>query len=381
MGFNVSEVKHKKFDNINELEEYVKTEKEKTVYEPISDYIKQESMFIDDEFFGRGKRWVSFNEHGFRDFCETLNLPKRFIEQLNEKNLTSNVLNDCLKNEKALEKLANHRFVINKENQIVMGVVSNTYLDYSNHDFITNLKETFGDIYKKYKLVEGYNVNSQLYVRLSSNEISAGTIDGIGGIGEDKHKIGLQLSNSMVGNASVRVELFVYRLICANGLLVQSTKKTGRIIHSGNRETFITRIENQLSPINEEVRSLPDLLEILMSIPFNPERIVELEGENYIYNIISLNASELKKRNKLKINERKQYDIDMIRSYPKIYALEHSKKVFESHWRNNHSMYDFINIFTEYANSFKHDITKKIEIERNTGEFVNWIRKNKFGLI
>ncbi|MEH7250462.1 hypothetical protein V7114_27290, partial [Neobacillus niacini] len=51
------------------------------------------------------------------------------------------------------------------------------------------------------------------------------------------------------------------------------------------------------------------------------------------------------------------------------YATGISKEVF--YWRDKQSMFDFINIFTEYAQEQKH--RERIRIEEKSGEMANWI--------
>ena len=58
-----------------------------------------------------------------------------------------------------------------------------------------------------------------------------------------------------------------------------------------------------------------------------------------------------------------------------MYARKHSRRVFDAQWRDNASMFDFINIFTEYAKDLKP--IKKIETEEKAGALADWIAKNK----
>ena len=58
-----------------------------------------------------------------------------------------------------------------------------------------------------------------------------------------------------------------------------------------------------------------------------------------------------------------------------MYARKHSRRIFDSQWRDNASMFDFINIFTEYAKDLKP--IKKIETEEKAGALADWIAKNK----
>ena len=49
--------------------------------------------------------------------------------------------------------------------------------------------------------------------------------------------------------------------------------------------------------------------------------------------------------------------------------------VFTSHWRDNASMYDFINVFTEHAKSL--DPADRLHVEEKAGDLADWIVKNK----
>ena len=49
--------------------------------------------------------------------------------------------------------------------------------------------------------------------------------------------------------------------------------------------------------------------------------------------------------------------------------------VFRSYYRDDASMYDFINIFTEYAKTLP--LSQKSEVETKSGELATWIAANK----
>jgi hypothetical protein len=50
-------------------------------------------------------------------------------------------------------------------------------------------------------------------------------------------------------------------------------------------------------------------------------------------------------------------------------------RVFQSHWRDEASMYDFVNIFTEYAKALPNG--QKIDVESRAGSLASWIAENK----
>lgn len=96
MGFNASEISCRKFNNLKEVDEYILEEKNNIVFQPIEDFLANNSIFMDDEYFGRGTKWVKFNVEGFRSFCEFMGTPYDFMIKIRENDLTTKVLNDNL---------------------------------------------------------------------------------------------------------------------------------------------------------------------------------------------------------------------------------------------------------------------------------------------
>ena len=377
MALKVSDIESFTFYNMKDIEEYASKEKEKVKYIPIEEFINNNSVFMDDEFFGRGKQWVSFNQDSFASFCNTFRIPLYFINELTEANLASHLLDNFLSNSNVKEQMAKHQFVIDSESNTVLGVVSKTYQKYYNKSLLEDLKKYFREVYYNFEVSESYVINTNLHLRLLSPKIKAGLVTGRGGISEDVSRIGLQLSNSLVGDSSVKIKFYILRLICANGLTIDSFNNIGKVMHSGKEETFQKRLEKAISPLLKELKTIPNMLKTLVSIEFIPASIVEVGGAEQVYSIIPLDSDLNLKRKKLKGDKLKQFDIDIITDYPQKYAGEYSSRVFNSYYRNNQSMFDFINVFTEYAHADNIELRRRLEIEQRTGEFVNWIIRNK----
>jgi len=60
---------------------------------------------------------------------------------------------------------------------------------------------------------------------------------------------------------------------------------------------------------------------------------------------------------------------------PDTYGREHSLKVFNSHWRDTATMFDFINVLTEYAKELP--VLSRLQVEENVGVFADNIVKNR----
>lgn len=156
----------------------------------------------------------------------------------------------------------------------------------------------------------------------------------------------------MIGNSSVKIDYFIYRAICSNGLVAEVFNNKNRIIHSGKKENFIKRLNEVLNPIMKEMIQMPKLLKELVEIDYKPITLANIDGAEKIYKIIPLDDLEYKKRQDLKKKEdRIKFDEEKMKKYVNMYSGEHSKAVFASSFRVNQSIFDFINIFTEYAHS------------------------------
>jgi len=121
----------------------------------------------------------------------------------------------------------------------------------------------------------------------------------------------------------------------------------------------------------------------LGSIAFDPELLAKLNSSNRIFNIIPSSKSKIIEEKKIpKRLPKNANEIDRIRReaaiighIPDCFGKQFSKRVFNSRYRDNASMFDFINIFTEYAKD--QAIQEKIEIEESAGLLADWIAKNK----
>jgi len=380
MPFKVCEINSEVINNIADLKNHVKLEAENVVYLPLEQFQSKSAVFMDDEFYGRGTDWVKFNVDGFSTFCNLFNIPNGFLANIDEPGLVSNILNVYQHNSVVKAQMAKYQLVVDAKEKTVLGVVSNTYRKYFNQTFLTDIEKYFPKLLVDYELVESYVINTNLYLRVLSSKIKAGVVIGSGSADEDVSRIGLQLSNSLVGDSSVKICFFILRLICSNGLTVESFSNTGRVLHSGREDTFIPRLKSEISPLLKEIKTIPKLLETLVSIQFEPELIVKHGGASHIYNIIPLDKNSFAKRKRLKGKEINAFDIEMVAQYPYVYGGTQSSQVFHSRYRSNQSMFDFINVFTEYAQSPKIPAYSRIEIEKKTGVLVKWIIENKKNL-
>ncbi len=377
MAFKTHEIEEHKFNAIEDLRNYLSVEKDRFSMIPIRNFVKEGAVFLDDEAYGKNKIRVHFNEDGFRSFCYAFQLPVAFLRNLPESGLATKNLNDYLSREDMQERLKRYSFVIdeNEKSATVVGVVTENYLGYSNTTFLEEIEQVLPNGFDDYEFQTSYWINTKLHLRLLSKEIKAGKIEGKGRTAEDISRIGIEFRNSLVGDSAIRISYFIYRLICANGLILPGPKDSGIVYHRGKPETFTKRLEKNLLPILNSLSSTAEFVESLMSIPYSLEGLVGAGGAKEVFKVVGLYPRERAERKKLTGMRIRQFDIEKIHLYPKRFGGELTNKVFFSHWRDNQNMFDFVNIFTEFAKT--QSPRKRLDIETKTGNLAKWIMTNR----
>lgn len=371
---------------------------------PIVGLIEHGAEFHDDEYLGDGDVLLRFNEHGFRAFCQKIGFRYDQLELIETPSLASSVLNDLVRQSEIRSRLNEEEFVIDQDTNTIIGIVSRSYVGYSNDKFLIDIEDFLENLplakqlrllppFKdRFEFHEAYGINTELTIRYTSTKLEHGVIHGRGGDGKDISKLGLEFKNSMVGTSSVQINYFLYRLVCHNGMMVPAASATNRVFHSGRKDTFKVRLDNCYKEVHRKIDDLTKLLSTIGTINFNPKKLAEdnLVSER-IFNIIPgmkqkicdaeemylrypNECSEAEKR-KLKIN----HDCVLINCIPEHLGGEHSNKVFLSSMRDNATMFDFLNVFTEYAKSCKP--ARKLDVEEKTGALAKYISDNsrKFG--
>ena len=69
-----------------------------------------------------------------------------------------------------------------------------------------------------------------------------------------------------------------------------------------------------------------------------------------------------------------EHDARVMRLLPKHFGGEHSNGVFQSHWRDSATMFDFLNVFTEHAKGCP--VSQQLEIESKTGTLAKYTAEN-----
>jgi hypothetical protein len=394
MSFIYEPIKEQTFhndDGFESLINHTKNEEEAIVRIPIQGLIKHGAHFIDDEYFGDSNSGFKLNQNGMRILCSYLGIRLETLDLLEREELATDVLNDLLAQRVIQDKLQSQELIVNEEDNEIIGIVSKSYIGYSNFELLQevekllNLKISQKSLLledQQFDFKEAYSINTQLSLRfMMTREI--GIIKGRGGVGDDITDLGFQFKNSMIGNSSLNINFFLHRRVCANGMIAPAGSAINRIFHSGKQENFSKRLEAAFKEITGRVGQAGKMIEQLGSLEFDSEQLARLNRSEMIFDIIQGSKSEIisqcqisktsKDGNK---NENKCLrEEKIIKCVPKVYAGKYSGQVFNSEYRDNVSMFDFINIFTEYAKEL--NPAQKIATEEKAGVLADWIAKNK----
>lgn len=382
MAFGYESIVEKSFEKFEEIYTWVERENQTLVRIPILGYLKHGGQFLDDEYFGDEQTAFRFNYSGIRSLCSCLGIRLDVLEKLETQNLSTEVLNDLLAQRSIQDKLKTLELIIDESENMILGIVSKSYVGYSNYQFLNDIKSLLCQKNNDLSFESGYSINTQLNLRFTLKK-KVGVIKGIGGKGKDVTNLGFQFKNSMVGNSSVNINFFLLRMICTNGLVVPAGLAVNRIFHSGKQNSFSKRLEKAFGEITRRIGQAGKMVEQLGGLEFNPEFLARMNCSDMIFDIIPGLKGNIVDTYKIKRtpnngNMKKNKimrETQIINLVPNLIGGKYSQQVFSSGFRDNASMFDFINIFTEAAK----DMTpaKELETEEKSGILANWIAKNK----
>jgi hypothetical protein len=341
--------------------------------------------------FGSGSNIYKINPYGFTGICKLAGVSDETLHRIKTPNLASTVLNDLLDLVIETNERRKSQVVVDEEAGTIIGIVSEKYVGYSNDSFLKDIlccldRKNTGNLFPttgEFVFKEAYSINSRLFLRLVSRTVK-GEISGRGGAGKDVSEIGVEVSNSMAGGHAVRLCWFVFRLICANGLVARVGGVEGRVVHAGVEESFRNRLYSSTHGLFANLGKAKRMIENLASVQFDPVKLAKYADLEALFSIVpnrDLKEESLKRVNNRNYNllpqgeQKIQRMSDAIAALPFCLGNSDSLKVFRSYWRDKPSMYDFLNIFTEHAQALPNG--QKIEVESRAGSLASWIADNK----
>jgi hypothetical protein len=121
----------------------------------------------------------------------------------------------------------------------------------------------------------------------------------------------------------------------------------------------------------EKIACYPEIQKLFDIIP---NRNLKQEAKNSFSEEIRFNLENLKKD---KSKYEHQTNVEIIKQIPSLIGGKHSDRVFKSYYRDNASVFDFINVFTEEAHNYDSTPEKRLHIEKEAGNLADFVVKNK----
>jgi len=370
-----------RFDEIDELIDYCKDEHEKVHYLPndgdtfyMVDGRKIHSTGNTLPFAG-----CSITEPGIKAVFTKMGVPGLFPSMMapNETTVTSNFVSRLLSEPSIQSNLRNQQFIVDSRHpdNPIIGMVSKTYLKYSNHSFLDHFLS--GNNNHDLDFTRALVDNTKMTIKWSEKKFSGIEIDGR----PDRVKLGLYSGNSMIGNATLYFLLSVLDALCTNGIMLPKSIGGSRIVHKGDR-IWSSEVENMVNDTRKSYDRVLSQIQTTLNIPFNDDNIrIMLENDAPIDIPRDSRVphkywtTKRKFANKYDSNHALDNSFKFIKEIPYNFGKVHTKRIFNSpHRKGNTSMYHFIGAFTEYAQ--EQPVREQYRIEEEAGELVNWFDKN-----
>jgi hypothetical protein len=166
--------------------------------------------------------------------------------------------------------------------------------------------------------------------------------------------------------------------------IAQVAGSEGRIVHSGAEDSFRKRLYAAGTGLFKSLSRTKRMIENLASIHFDPLGLAKHADLKMLFSIVP--DRDLKQEAILRTNSKNYGGLpkrggevarmaDAIATLPFCLGGREALRVFRSHLRDNASMYDFVNVFTEHAKDLPDG--KRIDVETRAGSLASWIAENK----
>jgi hypothetical protein len=166
-----------------------------------------------------------FNMNGWASgqLASYTDIPKAYYDRLNGENkalLASNVNHGFQRQIAENKNLMPTRMVRTLDGK-VRAFLSNSYRRLDGYDLLNNVLPMMLD--RKMKVISAEITEQRMYIKAVTDQLMADVKQG------DTVQYGLVISSSDVGGGSVKVEPFLNRLVCTNGLILPHTLRTSHL--------------------------------------------------------------------------------------------------------------------------------------------------------
>jgi Domain of unknown function (DUF932) len=150
--------------------------------------------------------------------------------------------------------------------------LSNRYRIVDNHDILAMVIPELSEMGSGIEIVSCQVTDEKMYLKVINKNLEAAISVG------DPVQAGFILSNGEIGNASVSVEPFIYRLVCTNGMILKDKRQ--RKNHAGRaNENADLYASDTLQAIDDAFKlKIRDLVRSAISITTFQEAVADMQG-------------------------------------------------------------------------------------------------------
>jgi Domain of unknown function (DUF932) len=149
--------------------------------------------------------------------------------------------------------------------------LSNRYRIVDNHEILAMVLPELSEMGSGIKITSCQVTEERMYLKVINTNIEAAVAV------DDPVQAGFILTNGEIGNASISVEPFIYRLVCTNGMTLKDKRQ--RKNHAGRAENMDLYAEDTMRVIDEAFKlKIRDLVRNAISITTFNEAVADMQG-------------------------------------------------------------------------------------------------------
>jgi len=355
------------YSSFEHLKHNVALEEDQTSYT----HVPMEIIFEDDQWINNQ---YTFNTHGIKALCQATNVNGLFttMEAMEHPHMSSTFLNKLFDQQSIKNELASKRLVVN--DGTIVGVVGSRYLPYSNSQFLDDLFRD--DKNDSLELERATVTNTKMTANFVERSMGFKMKDG-----EDFTKIGISVRNSGVGDTKVGTNIFTLRPKCLNGMMHYVDKGSTSTKHTGMEDLMKYKLDKIITLAKDQYEVVKERVQALTQIPYtNTTADTFLKLEAPVDILPQLRKDKLWTYKK-KFSDVNAHHEDLSRSkkildeVPTKYGGVHTLAVWNSTFRDQNSMYEWVEAFTEHAQTLPAEV--QLEVEQGAGELTAWISNHK----
>lgn len=344
-----------------------------------------DDRFIETE--DRERIYVS--NRGWAALCRALGCDLSTMQGIGAPGLATKVLNDAWS--QRAENMMGRRIVV--DGWTVVGIVGSRYQPYKHGRLLTAIdglmnesgSSRWSDVANAWKEIQANGaiartIGTELRITLPlRRHVHQTRVQGPGGESPDASWIGVEARNGLSGECSVSVRTTVHRLVCANGMVRHAAECNQRVSHTGAREALDTAVSRILGTATAGLDGTLAWLQRLGNCRFEAKALAR-DGESMglvMRMLADLHRGGYWKRRLTRARRNGRLP-EEIQCMARKMAGPLSGAVWLSTYRSNATWWDFLNIFTEAAQSSR-DLARQMRVEEQAGRLAERWAKAKNG--